>query len=257
MTSYVFDETILGKASVMIATDVDISGFKFEEKEGRFLDTVEVLLVVAHRETGEFFRYDQQVQMKLLPATRERIGRSWYPVVRDFELAPGGYQAKIVIRDKNSGRIGTVVHEFDVPDISQFRVSTPILSDTLQPSPEGQKSVPRPTLSIRHSVSSGGVLYAEFDVYGAAKDKASGMPKVSAGYVIRRLDGPVQAVQAPTPIQPTSIGKLSRLVGARLVAAEPGDYEFVLTVRDDITGKTLELREPFTVTPAPPAPAGG
>ena len=83
------------------------------------------------------------------------------------------------------------------------------------------------------------------------------MPKVSAGYVIRRLDGPVQAVQAPTPIQPTSIGKLSRLVGARLVAAEPGDYEFVLTVRDDITGKTLELREPFTVTPAPPAPAGG
>jgi len=257
MTAYVFDETILGKASAMIATDVDISGFKFEEKEGRFLDTLEVLLVVAHRETGEFFRYDQQVQMKLLPPTRERLGKSWYPVVRDFELAPGGYQAKIVVRDKNSGRIGTVVHEFEVPDISQFRVSTPIISDTLQPSPEGDKAVPRPVLSIRRAFPSGSTMYAEFDVYGAAKEKASGMPKVSAGYVIRRLDGPVQTVVAPTPIKPTSIGKLSRLVGTRLVAAEPGDYEFVLTVRDDITGKTIELREPFTVTPAPPAPAGG
>jgi VWFA-related protein len=257
MTSYVFDETILGKASVMIATDVDISGFKFEEKEGRFLDTVEVLLVVAHRETGEFFRYDQQVQMKLLPATRERLGKSWYPVVRDFELAPGGYQAKIVVRDKNSGRIGTVVHEFEVPDISQFRVSTPIISDALQKSPEGDKAVPRPVLSINRAFASGSTVFAEFDVYGAAKDKASGMPKVSAGYVIRRLDGPVQAVVAPTPIKPTSIGKLSRLVGTRLVAAEPGDYEFVLTVRDDISGKTIELREPFTVTPAAPAPSGG
>ena len=257
MTSYVFDETILGKASVMIATDVDISGFKFDEKEGRFLDTLEVLLVVAHRETGEFFRYDQQVQMKLLPATRERLGRSWFPVVRDFELAPGGYQAKIVVRDKNSGRIGTVVHEFEVPDISQFRVSTPIISDALQPSPEGEKAVPRPVLSIRRSFASGSTIYAEFDVYGAAKDKASGMPKVSAGYVIRRLDGTVQAIVAPTPIKPTSIGKLSRLVGTRLVAAEPGDYEFVLTVRDEITGKTLELKEPFTVTPAPSASTGG
>jgi VWFA-related protein len=257
MTSYVFDETILGKASVMIATDVDIAGFTFEEKEGRFLDTLEFLLVVAHRETGEFFRYDQQVQMKLLPPTRERLGKSWFPVVRDFELAPGGYQAKIVVRDKNSGHIGTVVHEFEVPDISQFRVSTPILSDALQPSPEGEKSVPRPVLSLRRAFPAGSTLYAEFDVYGAAKDKASGMPKVSAGYIIRRLDGPVQSVVSPTPIKPTSIGKLSRLVGTRLVAADPGDYEFVLTVRDEIAGKTLELREPFTVTPAPPAPTGG
>jgi hypothetical protein len=143
-----------------------------------------------------------------------------------------------------------------VPDISQFRVSTPILSDALQPSPEGEKAVPRPTLSIRRSFAAGSTLYAEFDVYGAAKDKASGMPKVTAGYVIRRLDGTVQAIMAPTAIKPTSIGKLSRLVGTRLVAAEPGDYEFVLTVRDEITGKTLELKEPFTVTPAPSASTG-
>jgi hypothetical protein len=213
--------------------------------------------VVAHRETGEFFRYDQQVQMKLLPATRERFGKSWFPVVRDFELAPGGYQAKIVVRDKNSGRIGTVVHEFEVPDISGFRVSTPILSDALQPSPEGEKSAPRPVLSLRRAFPAGSTVYAEFDVYGAAKDKASGMPKVTAGYIIRRLDGPVQSVVSPTSIKPTSIGKLSRLVGTRLVAAEPGDYEFVLTVRDEIAGKTLELREPFTVIPAAPPPTGG
>ena len=250
MTAYVFDETILGKASVLVATDVDLSSFSFQEKENRFLDTLEFLLVVAHRETGEYFRYDQKVEMKLQAATRERLVKSWFPVVRDFELAPGGYQAKIVVRDKNSGRIGTVVHEFEVPDVSQFRVSTPVLSDTLQPTPEGQKSAPRPSLLARRTFASGTMLYAEFDVYGAAKDKASGMPKVTAGYVIRRLDGEVQTIANPSRIQPTSLGKLSRLVGARLVGAEPGEYEFVLTVRDEISGKTLELKEPFTLTAA-------
>src|SRR6185503_4835379 len=67
MTSYVFDETLLGKASVLVATDVDVKGFAFNEEEGRFKDTLEFLLVVAHRESGEHFRYDQRVDMKLLP----------------------------------------------------------------------------------------------------------------------------------------------------------------------------------------------
>src|SRR6185369_6308265 len=88
------------------------------------------------------------------------LSKSWYPVVRDFELAPGGYQAKIVVRDKNSGRIGTVVHEFEVPDISQFRVSTPIISDALQKSPEGEKAVPRPVLSINRAFASGSTVFA-------------------------------------------------------------------------------------------------
>jgi hypothetical protein len=97
------------------------------------------------------------------------------------------------------------------------------------------------------------MLYTQFDVYGATKDKATALPKVTAGYVIRRLDGPVQTFVSPTPIQPTSIGKVSRIVGAKLAGAEPGDYELVLTVRDELAGKTLEVREPFTVTVAAPS----
>jgi hypothetical protein len=46
---------------------------------------------------------------------------------------------------------------------------------------------------------------------------------------------------------------VSRIVGAKLAGAEPGDYELVLTVRDELAGKTLEVREPFTVTAAAPS----
>ena len=63
-----------------MAADVDISKFDFQEKDGRSQDSLDYLIVVAHRETGEFYRYDQKVEMNLLPATRQRLSTSWFPV---------------------------------------------------------------------------------------------------------------------------------------------------------------------------------
>jgi hypothetical protein len=258
-TSYVFDETLLGKASALIAADVDVSKFAYQEKDGRFQDTLDFLIVVAHRETGEFFRYDQKIEMNLMPATKERLANQWFPVVRDFELAPGGYQAKIVVRDKNSGKIGTVIHEFEVADLSQFRTSTPVITDTLQPDEE-KKDVPRPAIIVRRTFAPGATLFASFEVYGATKDKPTGMPKVTAGYVVRRPDGSAVVEVAPSRINPTSLGKLSRIVGTRLPADATGEMEFVLSVKDEVSGKTLEVKEPFTVavgTPKAAAPPTG
>jgi hypothetical protein len=247
MTSYVFEETILGKASVLVATDVDVRGFQFEEQDGRLLDTLEFLLIVAHRESGEFFRYDQKVEMKLLPETRERLARTWFPIVRDFQLVPGGYQAKIVVRDKATSRIGTVIHEFDVPELSQLRISTPIISDTLVKPPDGSEERPRPQIVVRRAFPPEATVYCQVEVYGAAKDQTTGMPRVLMGTQIRRADGTVVNSISPNQINPTSLGKLSRLVGLPLGNIQPGEYEVVVSLRDEISGKTLEVREPFTV----------
>jgi hypothetical protein len=248
MTAYVFDETLLGKASVVVATDVDVREFGFEEKDGRFQDTLEFLMVVAHRESGEFFRYDQKIEMNLQPSTRARLSAAGFPIARDFELAPGGYQAKMVVRDKNTGRIGTIIHEFEVPDLAQLRVSTPVISDVIQPTPDDQKEkIPRPAILARRNFPAGATVYCQFEVYGAAKDPKTGMPRVSAGYVIRSRDGAVLHAVPASVIKPTSLGKLSRLMGTGLEGAQPGDYELVLSLTDEIAGRTLEVREPFTV----------
>lgn len=254
MTAYSFDEALLGKLNALVAADVDIRGFGFEEAEGRFLDSLEFLMVVAHRETGEFFQYNQKIEMKLLPKTKEKLEQTWFSMSRDFELAPGGYQAKLVVRDKNSGRVGTVIHEFDVPDPAEFRTSTLNLSDVLEVQSEVASGPPRPSFLARREFPSGVTLYAQFSVYGAEKDKGSGMPRVSAGYDIMDADGLPRARTNTTIINPTSLGKLSRLVGTVLEGYEPGAYEFVLNIKDEVTGKSLQVREPFTVV-APPTVA--
>jgi hypothetical protein len=42
-----------------------------------------------------------------------------------------------------------------------------------------------------------------------------------------------------------------RLVGTKLEDTAPGDYEMVLSLKDEIGGTALEVREPFSVTAAP------
>jgi len=47
------------------------------------------------------------------------------------------------------------------------------------------------------------------------------------------------------------------MIGTRLPADAVGDLEIVFSFKDEVSGKTLEVREPFTVAPAAAASASG
>jgi hypothetical protein len=171
----------------------------------------------------------------------------WYAVTREFTLGPGGYQAKAVVRDAEDRRVGTVAHEFTVPELTGLRVSTPILSDQLQRTSEDGAGA---MALARRQFPTGGSLFCQFDVYGAAKGQVTGMPRVSAGYALVRSDGTTVMYDEPTAILPTSLGYVSRLWGLPLEGVEPGEYELVITVRDEIAEEVRTLREPLSITAA-------
>jgi len=74
---------------------------------------------------------------------------------------------------------------------------------------------------------------------------------VKAGHELRRRGGSVVGRVEPTTVTPTSIGAVMRLIQIPLSIAPPGEYELVLTVRDEISGRQVEKVEPFVVTAAP------
>jgi hypothetical protein len=247
MTDYVGAEKILGKAEVRIATEVDIRGLDSEEVEGRHRASFEFLLVVVHRESGEYFRYGQTVDMNLRPSTRERLNRLWFPIVREFDLPPGHHQARMVVREAKSGAVGSVAHDFEVPPLGPFRVSTPVITDVHQPSTAGPGL--KPDVVARRAFPQGSDIVCLFEVFGAARDE-NGAPQVVQGHRVERSDGVVYLEMPESVIPPTSQGALSRLVGFSLRDAVPGDYEMRLTFRDEVSGEKIELREPFQVVPA-------
>jgi hypothetical protein len=185
--------------------------------------------------------------MRLRPATRERLSREWYPIVREFTLPPGDHQARMIVRDTATGVIGSVIHDFEVPPLEGLRVSTPVMTDIWRTG-SGSSAI-QTQLLARREFHPGAELVCQLEVYGAAKD-GQGMPRVFQGYEVRRPDGTVFKRLDPSLISPTSLGSLVRMFLLSLDYATPGDYEMRLTIRDELSGEVIELGEPFTVAPA-------
>jgi hypothetical protein len=137
--------------------------------------------------------------------------------------------------------------ELSIPPGDRSAVATrepPILADELEAS-----RIPRPRLRLDRHYRSGGAFYCQYRVFGAALDATTQHPRVRASYAIVRAghvikDGP------PSAIEPTSDGHLLRLLGFGLAGFEPGDYTLVLRVTDEVSGKSCETNEPFTIIPA-------
>ena len=96
-----------------------------------------------------------------------------------FVLAAGKYQFKFVVRENQTGRLGSFVSEFTVPDIRKapLKMSSVVLASQRQPvakktrNPlvrDGSELVP----NIAHVFTPDQHLYLFYEVYDAARDKS-------------------------------------------------------------------------------------
>jgi VWFA-related protein len=242
--AHVFGPAEPGQVAVWVTIEADIRALAFAEEGDTARDTLELLLLVVDRVSGESFRFDQQYDMKLSRESRARYEKGWFPIARELRLKPGAYRARIVARDANNGRLGSVTHDFEVPEAAGLRLSSLVLSDQLHE--EGSTSS-APALSARRHFAPAGVLHCRFEIYGAAPDKAAGQPNVTAGFAIRRSDGGVLAAMPETPLRPADDGALSRSLGAPLDGAPPGTYQAIVVATDLVSGRTAEARETFVI----------
>jgi VWFA-related protein len=247
VSAYTFEETRPGRARVVLAAEVDIRGLPFREEAGRAVDTLDVLVLVGPAGGGELIRKHVTAGLSLRPEGRKELETSGFPVLRELELAPGAAQARVVVRDRNSGRIGSVAHRFEVPDLSGLRASSVVLTDRLDPKPDWTMSEFEPRIVAHRVFPTGTVLFVHYDVYGAAIDPGTGRSRVRTGLEVRRRDGTALGRGGPVALTPSSDGRLSRTSDVRLAGTGPGDYEMVLSVTDDVTGQTLLVREEFAL----------
>ncbi|HKC11771.1 MAG TPA: VWA domain-containing protein [Vicinamibacteria bacterium] len=244
MVVYVLGPTGGRKVSVLLVADADPRGFGFRPAGDRFETTLDSYVLMTARDTGENKPLEKEISLSLPAPVRARLEATWLPMVRDFELAPGRYQARLLLKDRESGHMGSLRSEFDVPDPRELGVSTPLLTDSLQPGPAG--SPPRPIPLARRAFPSDENLLYLFEVRGAAADP-SGQPHVTSQYEVRRKDGSTMVRTEPTAVPPGPQGRPARQIAISLKGVPAGDYEIVLTLKDQVSGQTLEREDPFTV----------
>ena len=242
LTAFTLQPVEKGKVRVRLVAEVGLKPLRFErDSDGSPVATLDVAMALNHVKAAGRQRTPWREWKVKVPPQAEGL-EIWVPLEGNFDVPGGACQARLAVRDRGSHALGSVLHGFEVPDPGTWRVSTPILSDM----PGEERSRP-PRMLVSRSFVAGAPLYCYLEVYNGAETKATAAPRVSLAYTLVDARGKTRKSQAASPLTLSSAGIPTRLETIPLSGLSPGEYELRLSVRDEVSGRTQQLREPFVV----------
>jgi VWFA-related protein len=246
--AYALEGRPTGLVRTLVAVEIAMRNLANLGGELRPRTVLTLSIAASQRDTGKTQRIDNRLEVESgagAPRASEAWEEGWFTLTREFDLAPGVTQARLVVRDEFLGRLGAVTLRFVVPPAAGLRLSTPMLADRLSPSKEGAPS--RPILAAHREFAAESRLYCQFEVFGAAT-RSGARPQVAAAYELRRTNGDVVQKSEGRLVEPTPDGRVVRLLTLALDGVAQGDYQLVLRIEDRTTGETREQIEPLRVT---------
>ena len=222
--------------------------------------------------------------VKLAVNTSNQVRRKNVQYNSYVTLPPGKFHLKVVVRENQTGRMGSFETDFVIPDLKSapLKMSSIVLASQMQPANkrdannplvhDGEELVP----SVTHVFSSGQQLYFYYEVYDPAKaaaaapvargaaEKAEAKPngKENGGPGVRLLSnvaffsGDVKAYETSlVEVQQISVpGRKAAVfqLDVPLTALKPGFYTCQVNVIDDAGGHFLFPRTAMLVRAARP-----
>src|SRR5687767_1134911 len=104
------------KGSVVIAMEIDGSALRFQQRDGRFVESLEVSIVAADQRARVQGGDRQTFNLNLMPETHARVSRTGVRLLSQLELPPGRYQIRVGAHEATGQAIGTVPYDVEVPD---------------------------------------------------------------------------------------------------------------------------------------------
>jgi hypothetical protein len=172
----------------------------------------------------------------------------WLTLSREIRLPAGVCQVRVLVRDVTTARAGTVTQRLVVPDLDRPYLATPVLTDRIN-TPRGGSPTLVPVAHRKFRPEGG--LYCMYEVFGLTDSQGNATTHVAGGYSLQSAGGRVVSAAPPTSIAVALGGRVVRLLGLPLDGLEEGDYQLVLDIVDQGSGRKLEAHERFTVAKAP------
>jgi VWFA-related protein len=270
------DENRLFVPVSLIVPGSQIPFVKGGDKDKATLDILGEVVDEVKRPIG---RVRETVKLNLDPTLQARQKNIEYTT--NFNLPPGKYHVKFVVRENQTGRMGSFEADITLPDMKKqpLKMSSIVLASARQPSKKtsplvrsGEEYIP----NISHVFRQDQHLYLLYEVYGPAKEKlAEGQPKGTKAGI--NVLSSLELLQGSTKVYETPLvrAKTVNVEGRDAVAVELdvplsalklGSYLCQLNVIDDAGGSfafprfAVLVREPGAnaapTVPASPASQG-
>ncbi len=239
------------------------------DKDKATLDVIGAVIDDNKRPVG---RIRDTVKLNLDPSLQARQKNIQYTT--SFNLPPGHYQLKFVVRENQTGRMGSFIADVTLPDMKKapLKMSSILLASQRTPSKkqdptvrDGEEYVP----NISHVFRQDQHLYLLYEIYDpahekAAEDAAKGTkPGVNLLSSLELIQGSTKVYETPLvqakAINVTARDAVSIQLDVPLSGLKPGTYVCQLNVIDDAAGSfafprfAVLVREP--AAPAAPVAA--
>jgi VWFA-related protein len=248
----------------LIVPGSQIPFVKGGDKDKATLDIIGTVLDEARRPIGHA---RETVKLNLDPSLQARQKNIQYTT--SFNLPPGKYHLKFVVRENQTGQMGSFEAEIALPEMKKapLKMSSIVLASMRQPSRKntplvrgGEEYVP----NISHVFRQDQHLYLLYEIYSPARAKAADAPKGSKPGI--NLLSSLELIQGSTKVYETPLvqAKAVNVEGRDAVAMEldvplsglkTGAYLCQLNVIDDAGGSFAFPRFAVLVKEALPAPA--
>jgi len=251
-------------------------------------DNATIDIIGEVREGGKFPVGQLRDTMKLAVDSTREVRRKNVQYNTGFVLAPGSYHLKFVIRENQTGRMGSFETDVQIPDLRKtpLKMSSVVLSSLRAPF-TGKKNGANPLVrdqmelvpNITHVFGPDQHLYLQYEVYDAAKGK-NPAPAATNGQNGTAKDAPTtkpakDSIRVFTSIEflqgATKIYESKPVVANEVTAPErkavifqmdlplqalkPGLYLCQVNVIDDVAGSFSFPRFPLLIRePAPALP---
>jgi VWFA-related protein len=250
----------------LIVPGSQIPFVKGGDKDKATLDIIGEVIDEAKRTIGHV---RETVKLNLDPSLQARQKNIQYTT--SFNLPPGTYQLKFVVRENQTGQMGSFDAEITLPDMKKapLKMSSIVLASMRQPSKkntplvrDGEEYVP----NITHVFRQDQHLYLLYEIYTPAHAKpASDAPKGAKTGI--DLLSSLELIQGSAKVYETPLveAKAINVEGRDAVAVEldvplatlkPGPYLCQLNVIDDAGGSfafprfAILVRAPVAAAPA-------
>jgi VWFA-related protein len=104
-----------GNAKLSVLTHVDITQVRFDRANDRNSDDLTIVAALFDR-NGNFISADQKtLEMRLKDSTLEKLHSSGLTVKTNFDVKPGGYMVRLVVRDSRASQLASRNGVVDIP----------------------------------------------------------------------------------------------------------------------------------------------
>jgi VWFA-related protein len=240
--------------TVLVALEIDGPGLRFQERNGRFVESLEVSIVAADQRARVQGGDRQTFDLNLMPETHERVRQQGVRMLSRLDnLPPGRYQIRVGAHESTGAAVASVPVDVEIPDYSKtpFAMSGLLLTSdasgvavTANAEMQPKDALPAPVV-VRRTFTRGETLTSYVEVYDNSSQTAHALNFTAA---VRGAEDGRVAMQLRDRVD-VEAGSRVRTHGFRtpipLADLDPGTY--VLRVDAAAGNQTVTREIPFEV----------